>query len=276
MSDAALPITPELAEVVQDIPTMQRWEILRRAQEAYTVARLAAESMASVGTAQESLDRLVGVGLAVQQRAAGRTHQVTYRAAMKRLVIHWDDEKSGDRECERKIIERARKYSREVLEACETFRGAPTKPRVWTSGATTALLLQADAVAVHKALQSAYTMLAEAEQRARAEASTEAKPYHIAFELHEAPKPELPMAEVFITERKRLQSQYASVMRAASVVLSPRELEVARALTEGKMRPQISAELGLSENTVATMSKRIYRKLGVHNRSELSARLRMM
>jgi DNA-binding NarL/FixJ family response regulator len=57
-------------------------------------------------------------------------------------------------------------------------------------------------------------------------------------------------------------------------VLSPRELEVARALDAGKSRPQIARDLALSEHTIVTMSKRIYRKLGVHSRTELSARLK--
>jgi DNA-binding NarL/FixJ family response regulator len=57
-------------------------------------------------------------------------------------------------------------------------------------------------------------------------------------------------------------------------VLSPRELQVARALEAGRSRPQIAQELGLSEHTVVTLSKRIYKKLGVHSRTELSTRLK--
>jgi DNA-binding NarL/FixJ family response regulator len=53
-----------------------------------------------------------------------------------------------------------------------------------------------------------------------------------------------------------------------------RELEVARALDLGKSRPQIAREFGLSQHTVGTLSKRIYRKLGVHSRAELSTRLK--
>jgi DNA-binding NarL/FixJ family response regulator len=58
------------------------------------------------------------------------------------------------------------------------------------------------------------------------------------------------------------------------MVLSPRELQVARALEAGRSRPQIAQELGLSEHTVVTLSKRIYKKLGVHSRTELSTRLK--
>jgi DNA-binding CsgD family transcriptional regulator len=52
--------------------------------------------------------------------------------------------------------------------------------------------------------------------------------------------------------------------------LAPRELQVARALAEGLSRPQIAKLLGLSPNTVATISARIHRKLGVRSRAELT------
>lgn len=39
--------------------------------------------------------------------------------------------------------------------------------------------------------------------------------------------------------------------------------------------PRFSREVGISESTVGPVSERIYRKLGAHNRSELSARVRV-
>jgi DNA-binding NarL/FixJ family response regulator len=51
--------------------------------------------------------------------------------------------------------------------------------------------------------------------------------------------------------------------------LAPREREVAEALAGGMTRPEIAQRLGLSRHTVATLSKRIYRKLCIRNRSEL-------
>jgi DNA-binding CsgD family transcriptional regulator len=40
------------------------------------------------------------------------------------------------------------------------------------------------------------------------------------------------------------------------------------------MRPEIAKQFGISVNTVATIGKRVYAKLGVKRRAELSARLR--
>ena len=50
--------------------------------------------------------------------------------------------------------------------------------------------------------------------------------------------------------------------------LTPRELEVVAQLAQGYSYAQISTQLEISENTLKTHIKRIYRKLNVHNRTQ--------
>jgi DNA-binding NarL/FixJ family response regulator len=56
--------------------------------------------------------------------------------------------------------------------------------------------------------------------------------------------------------------------------LTRREWDVAAMLAAGSLRPEISRRLGISTNTVASIAKSVYRKLGVHSRGELAVRLR--
>ena len=56
--------------------------------------------------------------------------------------------------------------------------------------------------------------------------------------------------------------------------LSTRERSVAMMLTAGHSRPQVARKLGISINTVGTLTKRIYAKLAVRSRVELANRLR--
>ena len=55
--------------------------------------------------------------------------------------------------------------------------------------------------------------------------------------------------------------------------LSPREREVARALSEGHSHKEVARLLGLAPATVRNQTQSIYHKLGVDNRASLSAML---
>lgn len=51
--------------------------------------------------------------------------------------------------------------------------------------------------------------------------------------------------------------------------LSPREQEIARALSEGKTFKSVARQCGIATSTVANHASRIYRKLGIYRREEL-------
>jgi DNA-binding NarL/FixJ family response regulator len=53
----------------------------------------------------------------------------------------------------------------------------------------------------------------------------------------------------------------------SQISLSPREQDMLRGFCEGKTKAQIGADLYISEDTVKTHCKRLFLKLGVHNRS---------
>ncbi len=266
---------PGLVHVLRDIRTMQRWEILRRSQRGHTVAQLAFESRSTLAETQDALDRLEAVGLVEKQRMNARTKQIRYQAAMERLVISFDKSAEVDCALMREVEHGMREYSRSVIDGCDSIRRSSEKGRVSIHGVTSVVLTVDDACAVRDAFRGAYALLVEAERRARqSEDSVEKRGFHLGFEMRELNQPELPMAEVFIVEQALFVEHRDLLCNAASMVLSPRELEVARSLDLGKSRPQIARELGLSEHTIVTLSKRIYRKLGVHSRAELSTRLK--
>jgi hypothetical protein len=52
---------PGLVPLLGDMPTMQRWEMLRRAQRPFTPAQLAEAGNCSLKNAQDSLDRLLAI-----------------------------------------------------------------------------------------------------------------------------------------------------------------------------------------------------------------------
>lgn len=57
----------------------------------------------------------------------------------------------------------------------------------------------------------------------------------------------------------------------ASVRLTEREMQVLRGMSQGKSNGQIGRELFLSEDTVKTHARRLFRKLGVRDRAQAVA-----
>ncbi len=57
----------------------------------------------------------------------------------------------------------------------------------------------------------------------------------------------------------------------SGVQLTERELQVLRGMAQGKSNGQIGRELYLSEDTVKTHARRLFRKLGVRDRAQAVA-----
>lgn len=56
---------------------------------------------------------------------------------------------------------------------------------------------------------------------------------------------------------------------AASLRLSPRELQIVQCIFDGANEATVARALGISSHTVHTHIRRLYRKLGVRDRCEL-------
>jgi DNA-binding CsgD family transcriptional regulator len=79
-----------------------------------------------------------------------------------------------------------------------------------------------------------------------------------------------------LLESKHAEAFSSTVMETQLADLSKRELEVARQLAAGSSSKQVAEKLGLSPNTVAEFTRRVYKKLGAKNRAELVLKMRGM
>lgn len=80
---------------------------------------------------------------------------------------------------------------------------------------------------------------------------------------------------VFINYEVEASQEGAALLLSQELGLTERESEVARLLVEGELNRQLASRLHISENTVKTHIKNIYRKLGVSNRLQLIHRLKL-
>lgn len=72
-------------------------------------------------------------------------------------------------------------------------------------------------------------------------------------------------------QRASLRARLAGAGSRAALELSPRELTVARMVSEGLTDKEIAQHLGVELSTVRTYLKRTFMKLGVHRRGGLAA-----
>jgi LuxR family transcriptional regulator, maltose regulon positive regulatory protein len=91
-------------------------------------------------------------------------------------------------------------------------------------------------------------------------------------------EPEYTARLITIIEEEHRQSQTRQGetpdARAASSLLSERELEILKFLAEGLSKPQIAAKMIVSLNTVKTHIRHIHEKLNVQSRTQALARAR--
>ncbi|MFC3492649.1 response regulator transcription factor [Glycomyces rhizosphaerae] len=83
-------------------------------------------------------------------------------------------------------------------------------------------------------------------------------------------------AQTVVLARRRLTNTTSSVPRQrpprpALKALSDREFQILTALTEGKRNAEIAIDLFVSEDTVKTHAKHLYRKLGARDRAHAVA-----
>lgn len=114
---------PAMLRALQDIPTMQRWEILRRTKRAMTAAELAAEAGATVEATLRSLDLLVAAKIAIAVPATSRRRRVAYRASVARLFLRWQRSDPSDAAAWRALEEVMRNHSRRVQDDAAGRRG---------------------------------------------------------------------------------------------------------------------------------------------------------
>ena len=278
MAEASVRLSdPAVLQALRDIPTMQRWEVLRRARHALTVTEVASAAGASPEATQKSLDLLLAAKLAVRHPATGRRRAITFRAAMERLVIGYSQRDPADVAAARALADLMRDHSRAVLDEASGRPGYERFAPFNYNGCNSALLLDEDALKVRDCFRAAYAMLADADQRARESPdAAAAKPYHVSFSLQRLWAPEPRMAEYFVIEETFHDHERRLLEESAGRTLSRRELEVARLLGRGLSRPRIAARLGLAPSTVASISKVVYRKLGVNGRAQLAERMRIV
>lgn len=275
--------SPALQAAIMDMALLQRWEILRRSQRELTPGQLAAAWRCELSETQRSLDQLVEAGLVARLKASRSRRHVAYRAVSPEVSLVWDRDSTTHVELVKRYLAQYRVYSRELLDRHDKLPwGSRTRP--FYNGFATVTLTNQEFTTLGRLVREMFDVLDAADQRAEARAAGKLPdiglppgeaPYHFAFDLWNLYEYEPPMPHLEVWDKASIAKEVDRAARSASTVLTAKETDVARRLAAGDSRPEIAKAVGLTVNTIASTTKRIYAKLGVRNRAELVARMRL-
>jgi len=249
------------------------WEVVRRFDGPVSVRQLSEMVGREQSATQGVLDALVALRLVVARAANAAARMVRYEAATQALVVVFD---SGDAEQVSEIRRLGARFKELSRAGCMAIEEYPS-PEAFAFEYARPTRLDAEQIARLKSLMKQVRNLLE--QAASTSTIEEGGggvfcTHQVLIEVHPCKPRTLPLPQIVLAPRAEIEAARSLVAGSGMPSLSMRERTVALAMAAGKSRPAIASELGLSVNTVATVSKRVYAKLKVRSRAELANKLR--
>jgi hypothetical protein len=245
--------SPKVAEAFLNVKVLERWEVVRRTRVPDTAAKLAKEFRVTLKEAQAMLDLPVEAGLLTRVRASARRPQITCVFPAHELVA--------------KIRLLQRELSRQLLDEHDGSTAPSPTRRTGVSHFDSAMLGAKDLRRSMKALDVIDDVVDAAHERAEERArrgvphpllGAETGPVerkgesdsvwhdHIAFELRPLLRAVTPTPAFSLWNTEVAHEVATRRERHPTTILSERELEIAKRLARGELRPSIAKSPSLS------------------------------
>lgn len=265
---------PAVVRAVRDPLTRSVFELLRRFSRAATPSEIGKVGGIEFTTLRRSLDLLEGAGVVGRRSAAGKRREPAFYALTDAIIVTFESSDATQaamvEELDRLMVEHAR------LKIKEARNVRPVGVPGFHFRCYNPLRLTVEEVAELKDIMHRLHRFTD-KVASRKQMSDDLEPqdcnYQIQVDVGPAAPGLLPLAPIFFVASRGAPALEKLVEERRLDRLTPREKDVALALAQGRSRPEIAVQLGLSVNTVASVGKRVYSKLGVSRRAELAARL---
>ena len=248
---------PAVVRAVRDPLTRSVFELVRRFSRAATPTEIGKLAGIKAADLRRALDLLEEAGVVGKRPAAGIRREPAFYALTEAIIVTFESSDKAQaamvEELDRVMVEHARARIKEARNV-RPFGVPGFHYRCYVP-----LRLTAEEIAELKEIMHRLNRFTD-KVSSRKQVSDDLEPQDCNYQIQVDVGPAAPALEK-LSEERRLDR------------LTPREKQVALALAQGRSRPEIAVQLGLSVNTVASVGKRVYRKFGVSRRAELAARL---
>lgn len=265
--------SPQVVETISEPFNCSVWEIVRRFARPVILAEVAVVSHSEPVVVQGALERLEKLGLVTRTPARGLRNLPTYKTTCNSLVVSFKSDQPSEQIAASAIKTRFTEYVRGIM----TANHSDEHTEQWSASMCVPMQLNVtDIEEINRIINAFNECLDRIRQRSTKIDSSDSQDcnYVIHIDVHPTRTVVLPLPAMHIVPDDRIEETVAKVQSAPMNALSPREREVAIELARGRSRPEIARQFGVSVNTIATIGKRIYAKLGVKRRAELAARVR--
>ena len=268
--------SPQVVETISEPFSCSVWEIVRRFGRPVILAEVAVVSHSKPIVVQAALECLEKLGLVTRTPARGVRKPPTYETTGNALVVGFNSERISELKAVSAINKNFTDHVRRIMAATQA-NGSTSEGEQWS--ATTCVPMQltttdiAEISRIINVFNECLDRIRERSTKIDASDSQDCN-YLVNIEVQPTRAAVLPLPALHIVPHHEVADTVAKVLSAPMNALSPREREVAIELARGRSRPEIASQYGVSVNTIATIGKRIYAKLGVNRRAELAARVR--
>jgi DNA-binding CsgD family transcriptional regulator len=255
------------------------WELLRRFGDPMAAAAIERVVRFPIAEVSRALEVLIGHGIVQRHPARGRRRVAAYSSLRQTLVVQYRSDEPEDRHLLEMWLPRLEfAIAQAAIRLQVVGDGASVGEDPATLRRSVRLsthLDQHDAQELRSRVDDlvAFMRLLESKYSGSDALDTFLCNYRIDLEVQPLAQPT--PASVLVTIRPTSDGWSAVTDETTDEAgnLSPREREVAVGIVNGRSRADIAMRLGITASTVATLTKRLYRKLGVHSKSQLTKRL---
>lgn len=270
-----LPLSNQaVVRAIREPLTRSVLEIVRRFPRAATPSEIEKVSGIEFRVLRAELDLLEDAGLIGRRAAEGDRREPAFFAVSDAVVISFDPAEPAQvallEELDRVMVDHARSKIEEARSA------RPIGSRGLRFRGYVPMKLTAEELAELKSIMHRmHRFFEKVSSRQKVDDGLESQEcnYHALFDFAPAAPGSLPLAPISFVAHHEAPVIESLVRERRIDQLSPREKDVAVALAQGSSRPEIAEKFGISINTVASIGKRVYAKLGVSRRAELAAKL---
>jgi len=250
------------------------FELARRFRGGASIQELASASGLDHASVSKAIDELLSVALLRRIKARG-DRPIRYAATAQRIMIDADPARDDHSQRLRDHFHAATAGLREGLAQAEqgVGRAQPGEHRLHYRA--TIELRPAEWVEFKRRLCDLLDYLGNLTATlGTPEPGTQQRCSHgICLHLAPLPAPMLPTPVIRVIPRARADAPPHGARPDLADLLTPREAEIVVMRASGAKRPDIARSLNVTVNTVSTLLRRAYAKLGVHNRKQLQDRL---